>query len=146
MLNNISKILTGDMLKALCDMGHGDVLIISDANFPGDTVAQRLIRCPGVDVSAILKAIVDLFPLDVAYTEHPAAVMQLTPGDAAKGMKRPESWADFEGILRPKYPALMLGEIERFEFYERAKKAFVVIQSGEERQYGNLLLVKGCVL
>ena len=54
MLNNISKILTGDMLKALCDMGHGDVLIISDANFPGDTVAQRLIRCPGVDVSAIL--------------------------------------------------------------------------------------------
>ncbi|MBO7091607.1 MAG: fucose isomerase, partial [Victivallales bacterium] len=68
MLNNISKILTGDMLKALCDMGHGDVLIISDANFPGDTVAQRLIRCPGVDVSALLKAIVDLFPLDVAYT------------------------------------------------------------------------------
>ncbi len=61
-------------------------------------------------------------------------------------MKRPESWADFEGILRPKYPGLTLGEIERFEFYERAKKAFVVIQSGEERQYGNLLLVKGCVL
>lgn len=151
MLNNISKILTGDMLKVLCDMGHGDELIIADANFPGETIAKttvtgKLIRCPGVDVATLYEAISELFPLDAAYTEHPACVMELTDGDKAKGMPRPEAWADFEKTLHKRYPEQTLGNIERYAFYERAKKAYAVIETGEERVYGNLLLVKGCVL
>ncbi|MBQ7152863.1 MAG: fucose isomerase [Clostridia bacterium] len=151
MLNGISKILTGDMLKVISDMGHGDVLILADANFPGDTIAKytthgRLIRCPGVSVSDVYEAISDLFPLDVAYSEYPIAVMELTNEDKARKMPEPATWYDYEMILQRKYKNTHLHKIERFSFYEAAKKAYAVIQTGEERQYGNLLLVKGCVL
>lgn len=151
MLNGINKLLTGEMLKVLCDMGHGDVLILADANFPGESIAKattygKLIRCSGADVSEVLKAIVDIFPLDVAYTGEPACVMELTDGDKAKGMPTPIAWTEYTDVLRRSYPGLMLGKIERFDFYEKAKKAYAVIQTGEEKQYGNLLLVKGCVL
>ncbi len=151
MLKNIPKILTGTMLKALSDMGHGDVLIIADANFPGETLAKstafgELIRCPGVDVAAVYEAIHEIFPLDAAYTEHPAAVMELTDGDKAAGMPTPEAWKDFTATLHKDHPDLELGMIERFEFYKRAAKSYVIIETGEERVYGNLLLVKGVVL
>ena len=151
MLNGISKLLTGDMLKVLCDMGHGDVLILADANFPGEAIAKqtsfgKLIRCSAADADTLLKAIVDIFPLDVEYSANPACVMELTDGDKAKGMPDPVAWKDFTATLKNRYPDIELGKIERFEFYEKAKKAYAVIQTGEEKQYGNLLLVKGCVL
>ena len=151
MLNNIPKILPGEVLKVLCDMGHGDVLILADANFPGNTIAKettygKLINLPGNDVSEILDAIVSLFPLDTAYTEFPACVMELTDSDKAKGMPEPEAWSSYRSILQKEYPDITLGGIERFEFYEKAKKAYCVIETGEDRVYGNLLLVKGCVL
>ena len=151
MLNGISKLLTGDILKVLSDMGHGDVLIIADANFPGETIAKetaygKLIRVPGISGSEIYEALAPLFPLDVAYTEHPACVMELTDGDKAKGMPEPVIWEAFTKTLKKDYPDAELGRIERFEFYEKAKKAYAIIETGEERQYGNLMLVKGCVL
>lgn len=135
----------------LCDMGHGDVLIIADANFPGETIAKsttygKLIRCPGISVSDVYSAISNLFPLDVSYSEVPVAVMELTDSDKAKKMPIPIAWVEYERILHENYKETQLGKIERFEFYERAKNAYAVIQTGEERQYGNLLLVKGCVL
>lgn len=151
MLNNISKLLTGEMLKVLCDMGHGDVLILADANFPGEKIAKdttygKLIRSPGTDVAALYNAICDLFPLDAAYTENPVCVMDLTDGDKVKKMPTPAAWEDFQNITHKNYPALSLGKIERYAFYDAAAEAYAVIQTGEERQYGNLLLVKGCVL
>lgn len=139
MLQGISKLLTGDMLKLLCDMGHGDELVIADTNFPAEAVAKRLIRCPGVDGGQLLEAILPLFPLDT-YVDSPVSVMDLTNGDRAKGMAEPEVWQVYRGASGQE-----LGLIERFEFYERAKNAFAIIQTGEERQYGNLLLVKGVV-
>lgn len=151
MLNGIDKKLTGDILKALCDMGHGDVLILADANFPAESIAKettygKAIHCPGMDVYELLKAIVDIFPIDVSYTQYPACVMERTDSDIAKGMPTPDAWKDYSETLNKNYPTLQLGKIERMEFYEKSKKAYVVIQTGEERQYGNLLLVKGCVL
>lgn len=146
MLNNVSKILTGDLLKILCDMGHDDVLILADGNFPAETMAsRRLLRYPGLDTSIVLKGIVDVFPLDFNYTKNPVCVMDLTPEDKAKGMKPPAAWEDFRSILAPRYGEVQLGYIERFEFYERSRKAYAIVQTGEERQYGNLLLVKGVV-
>lgn len=139
MLQGISKLLTGDILKILCDMGHGDELVIADANFPAETVAQRLIRMPGIDGGQLLEAILPLFPLDT-YVDAPASVMDLTDGDKQKGIPEPEVWQVYRDISGQK-----LGLIERFEFYERTRKAYAVIQTGEERQYGNLLLVKGVV-
>ena len=83
MLNNMSKILTGDLLKILCDMGHGDEIIIADANFPADSIATKLVRLPGLDVSCVLEAIKSIFPVDVKYSENAAAVMDMTDSDKA---------------------------------------------------------------
>jgi len=140
MLKGIDKLLTGDLLKALCDMGHGDELVIADANFPAVAVAKRLIRVPGIDGVRMARAIMSVFPLDT-YVDNPACVMDLTDGDKAKGMPEPVIWGDYRRIT-----GTNLGLIERFAFYERATKAYLVIQTGEERQYGNLLLTKGVVL
>ena len=84
MLNGISTILTGDMLKVLCDMGHGDELVIADANFPADTYAKRLVRCSGINGAQLLEAILPLLPLD-SYTDDQAVVMDLTDGDKVRG-------------------------------------------------------------
>lgn len=140
MLKGLDKLLTGDILKALCDMGHGDELVIADANFPAESVAKRLIQVPGIDGVRMAQAVMTVFPLD-SYVETPACVMDLTDSDKAKGMPEPVVWPMYAERVGTK-----LGKIERFEFYERARKAFLVIQTGEERQYGNLLLTKGVVL
>lgn len=139
MLQGMSKLLTGDLLKILCDMGHGDELVIADANFPAETVAKRLIRMPGIDGGELLEAILPLFPLDT-YVDAPACVMDLTDSDKAKGMTEPTVWKVYRDISGHE-----LGLIERFDFYERTRNAYAVVQTGEERQYGNLLLVKGVV-
>lgn len=145
MLQGISKLLTGDLLKALCDMGHGDELVIADANFPGERVARRLIRLPGISGTELLRAIAPLIPLD-AYSPAPALVMQLTDSDRAKGMPDPAIWGEYEAILRKHYGEdTRVDTIERQAFYERAKAAYLVIQTGEERIYGNLLLAKGVI-
>ncbi len=94
---------------------------------------------PGVDGGELLEAVMPLFPLDT-YSEKSAYVMELTDGDKAKGTPEPEVWQ----VYRDK-TGVELGRIERFAFYERAKNAYAVIQTGESRQYGNLLLVKGVV-
>lgn len=138
MLKNVDKLLTGDLLKILCDMGHGDELVIADANFPAETCAQRLIRLPGIDGVRATEAILSVFPLDTY--SSPAFVMDLTDGDKKKGMKTPEIWSEYEKLTGG------FEKLERYSFYERSKKAYAVIQTGEERQYGNLILVKGVVL
>ena len=138
MLKNIDKLLTGDLLKILCDMGHGDELVIADANFPAETCSQRLVRLPGIDGVSALRSILTVFPLDTY--SSPALIMDLTDGDKAKGMPEPVIWPEYERLCGK------LEKMERFSFYERAKKAHAVIQTGEERQYGNLILVKGVVL
>ena len=150
MLNNISKILTGDMLKVLCDMGHGDEIVLADANFPAETYAKstivgHVIRCSGVSADELFKAILGVFPLDVGYTESPVCVMDLTEGDKKKGKPEPIAWRDFKNTLDADYPNVEIGKVERFAFYDRAQRSYAIIQTGEEKQYGNLLLVKGVV-
>lgn len=138
MLNNIPKILTGDLLKALCDMGHGDELVIADGNYPAYSNNANIIEFPIVDTVELLKAILQLFPLDTY--SNCAYIMDLTQSDKDKGMPNPEIWNDFEKLLNYK-PV----KLEREEFYQRSKKAYVVIKTCEERQYANLILVKGVV-
>ena len=139
MLKGINKLLTGDILKLLCDMGHGDELVIADANFPAEALAARLIRLPGIDGVKAVEAILSVFPLD--NYSNPVFLMELTDSDKKRGMREPEIWVKYHDavVAEPK-------KLERYEFYERAKKAYAVIQTGEERQYGNLILVKGVVV
>ena len=137
MLKGIDKLLTGDILKILCDMGHGDELVIADANFPAENCAQRLIRLPGIDGVRAVQAILSVFPLD-SYSS-PAFIMDLTDSDKEKEMPEPVIWQDYEKLTGG------VEKLERFEFYERSRKAYAIIQTGEERQYANLLLVKGVI-
>lgn len=157
MLNGMSKIMTGDLLKILCDMGHGDTIVIADANFPAERIAKpgRLIRMPGNDAPTVLEAIMPLIPLDT-YSETPAMVMNVTDGDAEKiargEMETPACWKLFDEVLqkgdanRGYGPTASAGKIERFKFYDVADEAFAVIQTGEERIYGNIIITKGVVL
>jgi L-fucose mutarotase len=94
----------------------------------------------------MLEAIKDIFPVDVDYSQAPATVMELTESDQARGMTTPVAWEEYLHILMEKYPEIGLCKLERYDFYEKAKAAYVVIQTGEERHYGNLILTKGVVL
>ena len=137
MLKGVNKLLTGDLLKLLCDMGHGDELVIADANFPADACAKRLIRLPGIDGTMAAEAILSVFPLDTYSV--PAALMDLTDGDKAKELPEPAIWSRYENMLDAmEGREIKVDLMERYAFYERAKNAYAIIQTGEERQYGLL--------
>ncbi len=144
MLKGIPKILPPALLKALCEMGHGDTLVLADGNFPAHTVGKNavVVRMDGHGIPEILDAILQLVPLDT-YVEKPVGRMQIVPGDPVET----PIWDVYDGILA-KYDARgadTIEEIERFAFYERAKGAYLIIATGEQALYANLLLQKGVV-
>ncbi|MDO4154370.1 MAG: L-fucose mutarotase [Candidatus Fimenecus sp.] len=144
MLKNIPKILSPELLKVLCEMGHGDRLVISDGNFPAESMGKnaKVIRMDGHGVPEILDAILQLFPLDT-YVEKPVGLMEVVPGDTVET----PIWNTYFDTVQ-KYDAR--GEnavqyIERFAFYEQAKEAYAIIATGESALYANILLQKGVV-
>lgn len=146
MLKGIPKILSPELLKALCEMGHGDTLCIGDGNFPAATIAKDslLIRADGHGVPEVLEAILQVFPLD-AYVEKPALLMDLTPGDV--GRIATPIWDEYRAIIA-KYDergADAIGFCERYDFYDEAKKCYCIIATSEPSQYANILLQKGIV-
>ena len=141
MLKNIPNILSPDLLKILMEMGHGDEIVISDGNFPSASMAQRIIRLDGHNVPEVLTAILKFFPLD-SYVESPVGVMAVAIGDDYK----PVIWNDYKKIiLESDEPFQDFEYIERFGFYERAKKAYAIIATSEMALYANILLKKGVV-
>ena len=134
MLKGISPVLSPDMLKVLAEMGHGDEIIISDAHFPAHTVNDRVIRADGVGADRLLAGIIPLFELDSYAT--PVIMMAPSPGDTLD----PEVERKYRAAL--KYDG-KIDRVERYAFYERAKKAYAVILSGETAKYGNIILKKG---
>ena len=138
MLKGIPKIISPELLKIMMEMGHGDELVIGDGNFPGQSVNERCIRCDGHNVPELLEAILTLFPLDTY--QKPVYIMQKVPGDTVET----PIWATFEELIAP-YTDEKLEQIERFEFYERAKKAYAVIVTGESALYANVILKKGVI-
>lgn len=141
MLRNINPILSPELLYVLRAMGHGDVLAIADANFPAQALGPKCVRADGSSASEILRAVLELMPLDT-YAEQPAVCMQVV-GDASAV---PEAVADFQGIIRDVADAPCdIQSLERYAFYDRARTAFAVVQTGETRLYGNILLAKGVI-
>lgn len=138
MLKGIPSILSPELLKILMEMGHGDELVIGDGNFPAASNAQRLIRCDGHGVPALLDAILTLMPLDT-YVDAPVALMETTQGDP-----RPVIWEEYQRILAT-HQKVKIETVERFAFYERAKQAYAIIATGETALYANLILKKGVV-
>ena len=143
MLKNIPSVLTPELLKILMEMGHGDEIVIADGNFPGASIARNLIRCDGHGVPVILDAVMQLLPLD-QYVEQPVALMQVVPGDNVV----PTIWDEYKDIINKYDPDGMkngFDMVEKFAFYERAKKAYAVVMTGESAIYANIILKKGVV-
>ncbi len=140
MLKGINPILTPDLLKILMEMGHGDEIVISDGNFPAASIAKNLIRLDGLNVPEVLDAILSVMPLDT-YVESPVALMALSGNDT----EIPPIWAKYEEIVENHQPGTKIENIERFDYYERAKKAYAVVYTTEQAIYANILLKKGVV-
>ena len=134
MLKGISPVVSPDLLKTLAEMGHGDEIVIADAHFPGHTFNSRVLRADGLDADQLLAGIIPLFELDAYAT--PVIMMEAVPGDTLDPTveARYRKALGYEGIIE---------RVERFAFYERAKKAYAVVLSGEIAQYGNIILKKG---
>ena len=141
MLKGIPTILTPELLKILMEMGHGDELVIADGNFPAASNAQRLVRCDGNGVPPVLDAILQLFPLD-SYVKQPVALMAVVPGDTYK----PAIWPTYKKIVQKHEPRSGEFEMmERFAFYDRARKAYAIVATGETARYANIILKKGVI-
>ena len=146
MLKGIPKLLSPELLKVLCEMGHSDRIVIGDGNFPAETMGKnaKVIRYDGQDIPALLDAILTVFPLDT-YVDTPVALMELMDRD--KGRVETPIWDEDKAIVARHDPrgADAVGTIERFAFYEEAKKCYAVIATGESAIYANVILQKGVV-
>lgn len=144
MLKGIPPILSPELLKVLCEMGHTDELTIGDGNFPGHTYGKKVIRLDGHGVPEVLDAILQVFPLDT-YVEKPVTMMSVVKGDTAKT----PIWDTYKEIVA-KYDdrgVSCFEEIDKWEFYDRTKdKSTVVIMTGETAIYANIILKKGVVV
>lgn len=141
MLRDIDPVLSPDLLHALRAMGHGNEIVIADANFPGESLGPTCIRADGSTASRILQAVLSVMPLD-SFVPDPALTMQVVGEPDAV----PEAVTDFQRIIRETAdnPA-KIQTLERFAFYERAASAFAIVQTGERRLYGNIILKKGVI-
>ncbi len=142
MLKGIPDILSPELMKIMMEMGHGDTLVIGDGNFPAASVAKdsRLVRLDGHGVPEILDAILRFFPLD-PYVEAPVSLMEVVPGDPVET----PIWDEYARIVEKYEPGAKIGQIERFRFYDEARKAYAVIATGETALYANIILQKGVV-
>lgn len=141
MLRNIDPVLSPDLLHALRAMGHGDEIALVDANYPAEAAGPLCLRADGVSNTQLLRAVLALLPLDT-FVDDPAYCMEVVGDPTAV----PEAVADFQTIIDEVADApRQIRSLERFAFYDRARTAFAVVQSGERRLYGNIILKKGVI-
>lgn len=139
MLKTISPLLSPDLLHALAAMGHGDEVAIVDANFPATALARRLVTSPGVSSPAMMAAILSLLPVD-DFIPEPGWTMEIV-GDANASLPV----IDEIRTTLAQHDERSLAALERHAFYQRASAAFLIVQTGETRKYGNVLLKKGVI-
>ena len=144
MLKNVPKILSPELLRVLCEMGHSDRIVIADGNFPSESMGKNtiVIRADGHSATDLLDAILTVFPLDT-YIEHPVNLMQVMDGD---NVATP-IWDEYKEIVlqHDNRGGDAFGEIERFEFYNQAKTAYAIVATGEKALYANIMLQKGVI-
>lgn len=144
MLKGIPKILSPELLKVLCEMGHSDRIILADGNFPAESMGKDaiVVRCDGHGVPELLDAILQVFPLDT-YVEHPVGLMQVMPGDPVKT----PIWDTYKEIISryDKRGADAIEYIERFEFYQQSRTVYAIAATGEGAVYANIMLQKGVI-
>ncbi|MFW6016660.1 MAG: RbsD/FucU family protein, partial [bacterium] len=138
MLKGIPSVISPELIKILMEMGHGDVIVLADGNFPAASNAKNLVRADGHNIPEILKAVLKFLPLDI-YVDKPIALMETTAGD-----KEPVIWNEYKSIFNNHGKKNSeIDYIERFEFYKRARNAYAVVATGESSLYANIILKKG---
>ena len=144
MLKNISPLLTPELLYGLAKLGHGDDVVLVDANFPADRIAEqahaRLVQLPGLTTTQVLQAVLSVLPLDSF--DSPCAWTMQVVGDA---QAVPTPVAEFRQALQEAGEAAP-GSLERFAFYDKIGGASLIVQSGEATAYGNAMFCKGVIL
>jgi len=139
MLKGISPLLSPDLLYVLAAMGHGDTLVLVDAHYPAASSTENCLRADGVQCADLLNALLPLFELD-AYCEAPVMMMRAIDGDQVP----PDVIADYRSPIDIHQPGTVkTAFIDRFEFYDKAREAFAIVQTGEVRKYGCIILTKG---
>lgn len=141
MLINISPAISPDLLYALANMGHGDEIVLADAFYPGATMSSKCIRADGVKVTDLMDGILRLMNPD-DFVKDPVTMMAPVEGDCAD----PEIEKSYRAIVDKYWPETPpIKFIDRFEFYERAKKAYAVVVTGETVKYGCVIIKKGVI-
>ena len=141
MLFNIDPILSPELLFSLRAMGHGDEIALVDANYPAESSKPKCIRADGSDCSEILKAVLSVMPLDT-FVANPVLCMQVVENKNTI----PDAVKEFQAIINDvAISPVEIQSLERFVFYERAAQAYAVVQTGERRLYGNIILKKGVI-
>ena len=140
MLKGIPKNLSPELVKVLMEMGHGDDILLADANYPAKTNNQTVVRADGINVPELLASILKLMPLDT-YSDYQAILMEVVKGDDTK----PIIWDEYKKIIADNFDKPNIKEMERQEFYKYSHKCFAIIQTGETALYGNLILKKGVI-
>ena len=141
MLKGIPAIMNPELLKTLMEMGHGDEIVIADGNFPCFAYPQRVIRYEGHGITELLDAILKLMPLDT-YVDNPTVLMEVLPNDPYV----PTIWDTYRKIgFQHEASGLREKAIHKLDFYERARKTYAVVTTGETALYANIILRKGVV-
>ena len=141
MLIGIDPVISPELLDALFRMGHGDEIVLTDAFFPGDSMNSRVIRADGIKVPALLDGILALMNLD-SYVPHPVAMMAPASGDTLDEAVE----KSFRAVIDKRWPETPpIEKVERLAFYERTKRAFAIVMTGETVKYGNIILKKGVI-
>ncbi len=142
MLKTIPDIISPELMKYMMEMGHSDVMVIADANFPAVTHAKRYIKLDGVQIPDLLQAILKYFPLD-NYVEHSVKLMKHLSSEPV-----PEIWEEYKTIIQEDCTLnefKSFGMIDRLPFYEETEKAYVVVQTATTAKYANIMLQKGVI-
>ena len=141
MLINIDPILSPELLHALRSMGHGDKLVLADANFPSASLAKKLIRLDGVNIPNAAKAILSELPLD-SFVDYPVERMEIDDNpDEINDVHQ-----DLIDVLKISAgDKWKVGSIERFKFYEEAKQAYMIVSTTDARAFGCFIITKGVI-
>jgi L-fucose mutarotase len=140
-LKNLDPLLSPDLLQVLRAMGHGDEIVIVDANFPAESSGPQVVRIDGIEATRVLDAVLSVMPLDDFVPEACWRMQVVGAPDSEQPI-----FEEFRSIIAKREgAAFKLGSLERFAFYARAKACFAVVATGERRLYGNIILKKGIV-
>lgn len=138
-MKGIPPIISPELMKVLLEMGHGDELVLADGNFPAASLGPKIVRADGHGIPELLEAILKFFPLDT-YADANIFLMAPSSGEI------PGIWKRYEEILRSSGEPFKIAKLDRFQFYERAKKAYAIITTSEPTLYANVAVKKGVII